>query len=131
MPIVDQFELLAPNGKGIYGELDDLGVVEFVILAGEGSWIRGTELFNRMMDHFGDHVIAIHGSWRKKPGGDISTNIDKVNELTSSGMPLENAVYHAWTATRARKRGFSSVSVIGVPEGISGAYIKIDVLIGK
>lgn len=131
--MADQFELFTPegDGRGIYGELNDLGVVEFVILAGEGSSIRGTELFNRMMDHFGANAIAIHGTWRKNPNGDASTNIDKVNELTMVGVSLEEAVNHAWTVTRAKKRGFSSVMVIGVPEGRPGAYVKINVLIEK
>lgn len=131
MPIVDQFDLLTPEGYGIYGELNDSGVAEFVILAGEGSSIRGTELFNRMMDHFGANATAIHGSWRKNPNGEPSTNIDKVNELTSSGVPLEEAVQHAWTVTRAKKRGYSTVNVLGVPEGMPGTYVKIDVLIEK
>jgi hypothetical protein len=131
MAIVDQFDLLTPEGTGIVGELNDRGVVVFAIKAGEGSSIRGTELFNRMMDYFGDNVVAIHGIWRKNPDGQESTNIDKVNELTLSGMPLEEAVYYAWTATRAKKRGYPRVSVIGCPEGGPGAYIKIDVLIEK
>ena len=131
MPVVDQFDLLTPEGYGIYGEVNDGGVVEFVILAGEGSPIRGAEMFNRMMDHFGAKATAIHGSWRKNPNGDLSTNIDKVNELTSLGVPLEEAVHQAWTVTRAKKRGYSTVNVIGVPEGVPGSYVKIDVLIEK
>lgn len=88
-------------------------------------------MFNRMMRDFGVDVRAIHGVWRKSPSGRPSTNIDKVNELTASGMALMDAIQHAWTVTRARKLGFTQVCVIGQPEGSADAYTKIDVLIER
>ena len=121
--------LLTPEGRGIYGNLDDVGIVTFAIHAGEGSSIRGTELFNRMMQHFGAEVRAIQGVWRKGPSGEPSANIDKVNDLTRTGMRLEEAIAHAWTVTRARKLGFLKLRVLGVPVGAPGAYTEIDVLI--
>jgi hypothetical protein len=124
-----EFVLLTPEGKGVYANLDDVGIVTFAIDAGEGSSIRGTELFNRMMQHFGAEVRAIHGVWRKGPSGQPSTNIDKVNDLTRAGMRLEEAVTHAWTVTRARKLGFLKLRVLGAPVGAPGAYMEIDVLI--
>jgi hypothetical protein len=126
-----EFVLLTPEGKGILASLDQAGVVTFAIEAGEGSSIRGTELFNRMMAHFGAGVRAIHGVWRKGPPGRPSTNIDKVNELTAEGMALDEAITHAWTVTRARKLGFMKARVLGVPVGKPGAYREIDVLIEK
>jgi len=111
--------------------MDDAGVVTFAIEAGEGSSVRGTEMFNRMMQHFGDKVVAIHGVWLKGPSKRPSTNIDKVNELTATGMALETAITHAWTVTRARKLGFFQVRVMGIPEGVAGAYTRIDVLIER
>lgn len=125
------FVLLTPEGKGVLGSLDQQGVVTFVVEAGEGSSVRGTELFNRMMEYFGEEVCAIHGVWRKGPQGAPSTNIDKVNALTGAGVPLEEAVYQAWTVTRARKLGFTRVRVLGQPDGQPGAYVRIDVLIEK
>ena len=123
--------LLTSEGKGILASLDDAGVVTFAVEAGESSSIRGTELFNRMMQHFGAAVRAIQGVWRKGPSGRPSTNIDKVNELTAAGMTLEEAVAHAWTVTRARKLGFLQVRVLGVPVGTPGMYTEIDVLIER
>jgi hypothetical protein len=123
--------LLTPEGKGILGSLDEHGVLTFVVEAGEGSSIRGTELFNRMMEFFGDKVQAIQGVWRKGPLGKPSTNIDKVNELTGTGVPLEEAIRHTWTVTRAGKLGFAKVRLIGHPEGCPGAYTRIDVVIEK
>jgi hypothetical protein len=68
-----EFAWLTPEGKGILGHLDDDGVVTFVVEAGEGSSVRGTELFNRMMASFGDEVRAVRGVWRKGPSGRPST----------------------------------------------------------
>jgi hypothetical protein len=127
--VVDKFLFLTPEGKGIYGELDDRGVVTFVVEAGPGSSIRGTELFNRMMQYFGSGAKAIHGVWRKSPIGHPSANIDKVNELTAAGMALADAVQYAWTVTRAKKLGFTNICVIGQPVGSPGAFTEIDVLI--
>jgi hypothetical protein len=53
--------LLTPEGKGIFGSVDSAGVLTFAVEAGMGCSIRGTDLFNRMMDHFGDKVLAIQG----------------------------------------------------------------------
>lgn len=127
----DKFDLVTPEGKGIIGELDQDGVLTFAVEAGPGASIRGTEMFNRMMQHFGANVSAIRGVWRKSATGRPSTNIDKVNELTAQGMVLQDAIQYAWTVTRARKLGFTRVSVIGQPQGSSGDYVAIDVLIEK
>lgn len=74
---------------------------------------------------------AIAGIWRIGYGGRPSVNIDKVNQLTGSGMPLGEAVRHTWTATRAARRGFSKISVIGEPQGGPGQFTKVDVLIER
>jgi hypothetical protein len=125
------FVLLTPEGKGIIGSLDPQGVLTFAVEAGQQSSIRGTELFDRMIDHFGASVRAVHGVWRRAPLGRPSINIDKVNELTASGVPLEEAIASSWTVTRARRRGFSRVCVLGQPVGQPGTYVAIDVLIER
>lgn len=128
---VRNFVLLTPDGKGILGELDENGVVTFAVEAGEDSPIRGTELFNLMMRAFGPGAKVIHGSWNLGHLGKPSTNIDKVNELTRAGVPLEEAIQQTWTVTRARKLGFQRYQILGQPEGTPGVYTKIDVLIQK
>lgn len=118
-----------PSKKAaIMGELDGLGIVTFAVYAAADSPIRGTELFRRMMNAFGDDAKAIHGVWRK--GRSPSINIDKVNELTGRGAAIEDAVLHAWTVTRAHKIGFNKVRVTD-QQGSPGHYRKIDVLIEK
>jgi hypothetical protein len=127
----DTFTLLTPEGKGIIGQVDANGVLTFAVEAGPACSIRGTELFNRMMQHFGGRVQSIHGVWRKGTPNQPSTNIDKVNELTAQGMALNDAIRHAWTVTRAFKWGFTRVWVFGTPVGRPGNYSEIDVLIEK
>lgn len=118
------------EGKGILGTLDDEGVVTFAIVAGAGSSIRGTTYFNAMVDYFGEEAREVLGVWLKPHPDRESTNIDKVNELTARGVPLEEAVLYAWTVTRARKRGFTDVRVITALGG-PGAYTRLEVAIAR
>jgi hypothetical protein len=117
--------------KGILGAMDAEGVVSFAIEAGVGSSVRGTTYFNAMMDFFGDAAVAIECLWVKGSSDRMSTNIDKVNEMTGAGVALPDAVLHAWTATRASKRGYCNVHVLGTPVGSPGAYSRIEVRIDK
>jgi hypothetical protein len=118
-------------GSAIYASLDENGIVSFAIEAVPGSPVRGTEMFNRMMTEFGSEVRGIVGSWRIGFQGRPSTNIDKVNELTGSGVSLDEAIKHAWTVTRAAKWGFTKLYVVGLPEGGPGHYVRLEVLVEK
>lgn len=88
-------------------------------------------MFNLMMEAFGDAAQSIRGVWNIAKPGEISTNIDKVNELVGSGMALTEAVQHAWTVTRARKRGFGTVFVDQIVQNSAGVYTRIVVVIQK
>jgi len=85
---------------------------------------RGTDLFRRMMAAFGDGVRSIRGYW---PSG---INKDKVNDLVSRGVPLEDAVQQTWTARRAAEAGFSRVREIRAVPGDPGGlpYHSIEVV---
>jgi hypothetical protein len=125
------FRLLLPDDRGIIGTVDDRGELTFVVLAGEGSPIRGTVMFDLMMRAFGGRVRAIRGVWRPGYQGRPSTNLDRVNELTGQGVSLAEAVAKTWTATRAARWGFQRVRVFDEPVGVAGAFTKVDVLIEK
>ncbi len=125
------FTLESPEGFGIYGTLDEKGMVSFVVSAGERSAVRGTDYFNRMMAFFGEDARAILGSWRKSSNHRPSANIDKVNELTGRGVPLEVAIHQTWTVTRAKKLGFTRVRLQEVPIGNPGDYERILVVMEK
>jgi hypothetical protein len=124
-----EFEFFASDNKAAcFGVLEG-GVVTFSIQVEPDSPIRGTEVFNRMMDHFGDDAIALQGVWVKGAHGRQSINIDKVNELISTGVPLQKAVEQAWTVTRAMKRGFRTVRVLQTDPKPPGPFSKVTVLI--
>jgi hypothetical protein len=129
--VAKTFSLSTPEGKGIVAVLDSNGIVTFAIDAGSSSSIRGTEMFNRMMQFFGTDAVAIQGVWRRSHFRRQSANIDKVNELTAKGMAIEDAIRQTWTVTRARKLGFTRVRLLGQPIGQPGVFDEIDVLIEK
>jgi hypothetical protein len=124
------FRLHLPDGKGIMASVDERGVLSFVIEAGPGCAIRGSEMFDLMMRVFGDQIESILGVWRKGFQGRPSTNLDKINELTGNGLSLELAVPQAWTATRASRWGFTNLT-INKADGKPGHYVKIDVMFQK
>lgn len=109
----EYYESLGP-GKGIYATIGEDGFVEFKINT-EGTGVRGTDLFNRMMQAFGGRVRGIRGMW---PGG---SNLKMVNELTAQGLSLTEAVTRTWTAHRARDFGFGKAMIHGEPIGVPGA----------
>ena len=113
----EYYESLGP-GKGIYATISEDGFIEFKINT-EGTGVRGTDLFNRMMRAFEGRVRGIWGMW---PTG---TNLEKVNELTIQGIPLAEAVTRTWTAHRARDFGFGKAIIHGEPSGAPGAYTRV------
>jgi hypothetical protein len=126
-----EFRLLLPgNLGGILGEVDDTGVLTFVVSAKPESPIRGTELFDLMMRAFGDRVRAVLGVWRRGYAGSPSVNLDKINERTAAGEKLMDAVRTTWTFKRAAYWGFSQIRLVLV-EGVPGDYTKIDLLLEK
>src|SRR5260370_33809617 len=115
-----EFSLSLRDGHGIMGSVDEEGILSFVVVAGEASPMRGTEMFDLMLRAIGGEARAIAGVWRKGFQGQPSTNLDEVNMLTGSGVSLEEAVCQTWTATRAAHWGFTRVTVLGTPDGSSG-----------
>src|SRR5205807_6201422 len=112
-----EFKLLMPDGHGIIASCDDSGIVTFVVSAGVASPIRGTEMFDLMMRAYGENARAVRGVWRRGFQGRPSVNLDKVNELTAQGAPLQEALKATWTATRASRWGLTRVTILGSPEG--------------
>lgn len=55
----EEFVWLVGAGKGILASLSDGGIVSFAIEAGEGSPVKGTDMFARMMAQFGERVTGI------------------------------------------------------------------------
>jgi hypothetical protein len=126
-----EFRLFLPDDlAGILGSVDENGVLTFVVFAKAESPIRGTEMFDLMIRAFGDRVRAVLGVWRRGYEGSPSVNVDKVNERTSTGLSLEEAIQQTWTFTRAARWGYSRITRVDI-DGTPGHYTKIDVLLEK
>jgi RHS repeat-associated protein len=117
------FSLMFGN-KGILGTINDKGIVEFVVEAGPGSPMRGGQMFQQMMEHFGSNVKGVAGNWY------YGDNLAAVNQLTAQGVSLEKAVSQTWTAGQAAKYGFSTPAVQSAV-GNPGNYSKIQVIFSK
>lgn len=115
-----EFSWLMGN-KGVLGSLSTDGVLSLAIEAGKGSPVRGSEMFAKMMQHFGSGVKAIQGNWS------YGSNLARVNDLTRGGMSLQQAVTQTWTAGQAATHGFGHAT-LQAAEGSAGAYTRIQVL---
>lgn len=109
------------------GRLADGGVLELLIRTqtdeGVRGALRGSEGFRMIMEHFGDRVEVVKGSWT------YGSNLEMVNRLTAEGnMSLEEAVARTWTAQQAGAYGYVNAEVIPRETyGGPGAYEKVTV----
>lgn len=119
-----QFTKFVGGGKGITGELDTAGVVRFAVEAGEGSAVRGGDLFREMMSRFGSAAKVVEGNWM------YGDNLAALNKLTGSGMSLEAAAAQTWTGRRAAELGYSTVRIVSAEGGV-GNYTRVTVQFSK
>jgi hypothetical protein len=107
----------------IWAELNVLGVVVFWIenLPRDGTGCPGWWMFDQMMAHFAPRVVAIKGSWT------FGDNLETVNVLTGSGVPIEIAATRGPTGRYASAHGYSRVTLLS-SVGVHGAYTHVSVL---
>src|SRR4051812_13076647 len=109
-------------GNFIWGILDDRGELVFWVenVPKDGTGCPGWWLFDRMMEHFGDRVVAIQGNWT------YGDNLAAVNRLTGSGVSLESAAVQAPTGRYAAAHGIGRATVIAAA-GVAGAHVSVRV----
>jgi hypothetical protein len=118
----DWWPLREPGrAMGIMATLSQAGVLEFGIEAGPASNVRGTEMFKRMMQHFGNNVKAIQGSWY------YGDNLAAVKKFTAAGLSLEEAATRTWTGKRAAEHGYTKVKILEA-KGAPGHYTEVKAL---
>jgi hypothetical protein len=110
----------AQGRLGSHGELEiDLRTE---LQTGEKSAaLKGREQFRNIVNFFRGGFSAIKGNWQ------FGTNLDKVNELTARGIPLEEAAAQTWSAEQARGFGFEKVRILEAV-GRPGNYTTVKVL---
>ena len=90
----------------LYAILDEAGKLTLYVDAPKGSTIKGYQLFDIAMNHFGtEHIKSIQGIWK------YGTNLDYVNEQLKLGVKLETAVKGAWTSGQAARYGFTNIEI--------------------
>ena len=87
-------------------------------------------MFAKMMEHYGNRTKGLLGSWTNKEIASNNKNLGKINELTAQGMPLEEAIHHAWTAEQLVPYNMTKAE-IKLAEGIPGKYTTLYVLFTK
>jgi len=123
------FNYVLSKDNGILSTLSKEGIVDFKINA-VGSPVRGTVMFDKMMGAYGEDVAAIRGNWMNRDAGSSNKNLGVINELTSKGVALEDAVTKTWTAQQAARYGFTKPTV-QVVIGEPGNFTKIETLFHK
>ncbi len=86
-------------------------------------YLRGKELFKRVINHFENDVSAINGKW------EYGDNLKRFNEL-SLNMSPEEAAKLTWTGERAQEYGFTKVKVVDL-KGEPGNFSKVFVQFTK
>jgi len=89
-------------------ELGEDGVVRMAIETrnakdGWESAAHATDIFNLMMEVYGDGVKAIEGNWGEK----MPSNLDEFNKNLRAGMSEEDAARNTFTGRRAAEHGFT------------------------
>jgi len=102
----------------IAAELDKNGDLTLLVNRNEGSPLRGSEMFDKVMNHFGDRVNSITGNF-------IDDNRETFNRLTAAGADDTTAALGTWTGKQASRYGFTSVGSV-LTRGGRGAYSKIE-----
>ena len=127
----DEFNFLVNGHNGILSTLSDKGIVDFKINA-VGSPIRGGDMFDKMMNHYGDNVKGIRGNWMNLDKSESNKNLGIINKLTSQGVPLKDAVMKTWTAAQAIRYGYTESKIqTDYVKGDSGNYTKVEVIFTK
>ncbi|MBX3740248.1 MAG: hypothetical protein KF712_04610 [Akkermansiaceae bacterium] len=113
--------------------LDEDGVITYGIKTpAENSPVRGKELFDRMMEHFGERVKAIRAEWYcdDPADNDPRSNIHTANQLTSTGKAMDEAAAATFTGKMAARHGFTAAKVMET-RGTPGNYTKVIVIFQK
>ena len=89
------------------------------------QYLKGSEQFKQVLDHFGNRVKAVGGDWT------FGDNLEKFNIQTENGKTtIENAALNTWTGLRAAENGFNKV-IVRKLDGTPGRYTKVVVEFSK
>ena len=102
------------SGSGVIADLDDDGILTLMMQRNQGSPISGREMFDRVMEHFGDRVNGVQGYWV------YGDNLAAFNAAVRGGDPLRSAARGTWTGRQAARYGFTRVKILVADENLDG-----------
>ena len=99
------------DGGGIYAEMGNDQMLDYVIQKKEGLTPRGGEMFEEMMAAYGKNVKGIRGLWKGE--GEMRSNFDGFKAGIAKGLsPEQAAATSTFTGVMATRAGFTKVRVI-------------------
>ncbi|MGW4847679.1 hypothetical protein [Nocardia brasiliensis] len=112
---------------GITAEVDQNGVLDYVIEAGPDSPVKGSQMFEDMWNAVGPNVTAINGTWVNKPREGVVTNLQSFNNAIADGATPQQAAFSTFAGKMAFRHGFRFVEITKLkPEG-PGPYTDVEV----
>ncbi|MGX1777354.1 hypothetical protein ACWIGW_34980 [Nocardia brasiliensis] len=94
------------NNFGITAEVDQNGVLDYVIEAGPDSPVKGSKMFEDMWNAVGPNVTAINGTWVNKPREGVVTNLQSFNNAIAEGATPQQAAFSTFAGKMAFRHGF-------------------------
>lgn len=93
--------------------------------------ISGKDAFKVLMKFLAGYFDVIIGEWSDKFPGQ-QDNINKLNELLASGLPIEESIKGVWTGKMAVAEGYTSARVLSFEvDPATGRYTYIEVEFSK
>ncbi len=109
------------SGSGLAAQLDEKGTFTFAIenFPQEGSVLRGKQMFDEALAHFGDRVQAVQGAWV------FGDNLARFNHAVDGGASLVAAAKQTWTGQQAARHGFTRVRIDEAIPLTDGGFRKV------
>nr|BFD93728.1 hypothetical protein KitaXyl93_50880 [Kitasatospora sp. Xyl93] len=88
-------------------DLDGKGILTMMMHNNpdKGSPLRGKEMFDEVMGHFGDRVQGVQGIWV------YGDNLGGFNDAVRGGASLVAAAKGTWTGRQAARYGFTRAKI--------------------
>ncbi|MFF2396804.1 RHS repeat-associated core domain-containing protein [Nocardia sp. NPDC058114] len=111
------------SGSGLHALLDENGTLTLMVENHPelGSPLRGRQMFDEVMNHFGDRVQQVQGNWV------YGDNLAKFNSALENGATLNQAARETWTAQQAARYGFTRARIDQAVPELGGGYSSVSV----
>ncbi|MGB8944145.1 MAG: RHS repeat-associated core domain-containing protein [Streptomyces sp.] len=109
------------SGSGVIADLDGNGILTMMMHNNpqSGSPLRGRQMFDEVMGHFGDRVQGVQGIWV------YGDNLGGFNEAVRGGSSLVAAARDTWTGRQAARYGFNRVRIDEAVPRLDGDFDQV------